>query len=99
MTEDQFWNSPLDKEEQWYEDHFDEFVPCENQAEMRKKMIKAAKNTMKELNKKKTVTINLDNSVLSYFKQLAVETGIAYQNLINLYLVQCAKEKKRPEFV
>lgn len=28
----------------------------------------------------------------------AEETGISYQNLINLYLVQCAKEKKRPVF-
>lgn len=97
MTEEQFWNSPLDEEEQWYEDHFDEFVPAP--AWVGKSLRKAAKNTMKELNKKKTVTINLDNSVLSYFKQLAVETGIAYQNLINLYLVQCAKEQKRPEFV
>ena len=47
---------------------------------------------------KKPVTINLDSGAVAYFKALAEETGISYQNLINLYLVQCAKEKKRPVF-
>jgi len=47
---------------------------------------------------KKPVTINLDTGAISYFKELAEETGISYQNLINLFLVQCAKEKKRPVF-
>lgn len=49
-------------------------------------------------NTKKPVTINLDIGAISYFKELAEETGIAYQNLMNLYLVQCAQEKKRPVF-
>lgn len=97
MNEEIFNNTPLDEEEQWYEDHSDEFVPCENQEEMRKQLQEAAKNTLKDL-KKKPVTINLDSKAVEYFKQLAEETGIAYQNLINLYLVQCAKEKKRPIF-
>lgn len=48
---------------------------------------------------KKPVTINLDNGAILYFKSLAEETGISYQNLINLYLVQSAKEKRRPVFV
>ena len=48
---------------------------------------------------KKSVTINLDTNAICYFKELAEETGIAYQNLINLFLVQCAKEKKRPVFL
>ena len=47
---------------------------------------------------KKPVTINLDNRAILYFKSLAEETGISYQNLINLFLVQCAQEKKRPVF-
>ena len=38
---------------------------------------------------KKPVTIRLDNQVISYFKQLALETGIPYQKLINLYLSDC----------
>ena len=33
----------LDEEEQWYEDHSDEFVPCQNQAEMRRQIMAAAK--------------------------------------------------------
>lgn len=97
MTEEQFLNSPLDEEEQWIENHLEEYIPAPEW--VGKSLRKAAKNTMKEIKKKKTITINLDNSVLSYFKNLAEETGIAYQNLINLYLVQCAKEHKRPEFV
>lgn len=48
---------------------------------------------------KKAITINLDNGAILYFKGLAEETGISYQNLINLFLVQCAKEKKKPVFV
>ena len=47
---------------------------------------------------KKPVTINLDSGAVEYFKALAEETGVSYQNLINMYLVQCAREKKRPAF-
>ncbi len=47
---------------------------------------------------KKPITINIDTGAISYFKALAEETGIAYQNLMNLFLVQCAKEKRRPIF-
>lgn len=38
---------------------------------------------------KKQVTIRLGEDVVDYFKKLAVETGIPYQNLINLYLRDC----------
>lgn len=98
MTEEQFWNSPLDEEEQWYEDHLEEFEPCENQEEMRRLLTEAARNKLNELSKKKTITINLDTGAVTYFKELAEETGVPYQNLINLYLVQCANERKRPVF-
>lgn len=47
---------------------------------------------------KTPVTINLDSGAFAYFKSLAEETGISYQDLINLFLVQCAQEKKRPVF-
>ena len=50
------------------------------------------------LKEKKPVTINLDTRILEYFKGLASETGISYQNLINLYLIQCVSEKKRVYF-
>ena len=44
---------------------------------------------------KKAVTIRLEPSVIDYFKSLSPETGIPYQNLINLYLVDCAKEGRK----
>lgn len=49
MTEKEFLNSPLDEEEQWYEDHSEDFVPCENQAELRRQLAEAARNTMEKL--------------------------------------------------
>lgn len=39
---------------------------------------------------KKQVTIRLDMATITYFKQLATQTGISYQTLINLYLRDCA---------
>ena len=45
---------------------------------------------------KKQVTIRLGVDVLEYFKELAKETGIPYQNLINLYLRDCVASGKRP---
>jgi predicted DNA binding CopG/RHH family protein len=41
------------------------------------------------------VTIRLDGGTIGYFKSLAVETGIPYQTLINLYLRECAATKKK----
>jgi uncharacterized protein (DUF4415 family) len=38
---------------------------------------------------KKQVTIRLEEDVLAYFKRMAEEQGIPYQNLINLYLRDC----------
>ena len=46
---------------------------------------------------KKQVTIKLDPSIIDYFKEEANETGIPYQTLINLYLVDCVKSKKKLE--
>ncbi|MBI2424554.1 MAG: BrnA antitoxin family protein [Candidatus Hydrogenedentes bacterium] len=38
---------------------------------------------------KKQITLRLDAEVIEYFKALAVESGIPYQSLINLYLRDC----------
>jgi len=46
-------------------------------------------------NLKKQVTLRLGTDVIKYFKTLAVETGIPYQNLINLYLKECAHSGKK----
>lgn len=48
---------------------------------------------------RKPVTLNLDTYAIDYFKREADRTGIPYQRLINMYLVQCAKEEKHVEFV
>ena len=45
---------------------------------------------------KKQVTIRLGIDVIEYFKALAEETGIPYQNLINLYLRDCVVSGRRP---
>ena len=44
--------------------------------------------------KQKAVGINLRPEVLDYFKGLAEETGLPYQKLIDLYLLDCAKKGK-----
>lgn len=46
-------------------------------------------------NLKKQVTLRLGTDVIEYFKTLAKETGIPYQNLINLYLRDCAHSHKK----
>jgi uncharacterized protein (DUF4415 family) len=51
--------------------------------------MKARKNPYVKL-LKQPVTIRLDRDTVGYFKELAVKTGLPYQNLINLYLRDCA---------
>jgi predicted DNA binding CopG/RHH family protein len=41
------------------------------------------------------VGINLSPQVLDYFKELAAETGLPYQKLIDLYLLDCAKRRRK----
>lgn len=47
---------------------------------------------------KKQITINLNEEVLEYFKDMAEKCGIPYQTLINLYLLDCVKNKKVIDF-
>ncbi len=44
---------------------------------------------------KKQVTIRLDEATITYFKNLAEHTGMPYQNLINLYLRECAEQERK----
>ena len=44
---------------------------------------------------KKQITIRLDHQTISYFKGLANEYGMPYQNLINMYLNECAHTHKK----
>jgi hypothetical protein len=45
---------------------------------------------------KRSVTIRLDDVSIAYFKELAAETGVPYQSLINLYLRDCVSRRLRP---
>lgn len=45
---------------------------------------------------KRQITIRLDTMAVTYFKQMAAELGMPYQNLINLFLRDCAMQKRRP---
>ena len=43
---------------------------------------------------KKQIAINLDTDTIDFFKKQSKDSGIPYQTLINLYLADCAKQKK-----
>lgn len=47
---------------------------------------------------KKGVGINLSHEVIDYFKGLSEEVGIPYQKLIDMYLLDCAKKKRKIKF-
>ena len=43
------------------------------------------------------ITIRLDRDTVLYFKSLTEKTGLPYQNLINLYLRDCATQRRQPK--
>ena len=45
--------------------------------------------------KKKAVGINLSPAVIDYFKALSTDSGVPYQQLIDMYLLDCVKHKKK----
>ena len=44
---------------------------------------------------KRQTTLNLSSEVVDYFKNMSLEMGIPYQVLINYYLLDCVRNKKR----
>jgi uncharacterized protein (DUF4415 family) len=44
---------------------------------------------------KKQVTIRMGVDIIEYFKRMSEDTGIPYQNLINLYLRDCVKSGRK----
>ena len=44
---------------------------------------------------KKQITIRLDDTVIAYFKEMADQTGMTCQNIINYYLLDCVKNNKK----
>lgn len=48
---------------------------------------------------RRQIAIRLDNDTIAYFRSLSEETGIAFQTLIDLYLRDCATNRKRPSLL
>ena len=44
---------------------------------------------------KKQVTIRMGIDIINHFKKMSEETGIPYQNLINLYLRDCVQSNRK----
>ena len=44
---------------------------------------------------KKQLTIRMGLDIIEHFKRMAEETGIPYQNLINLYLRDCVQSQRK----
>ena len=44
---------------------------------------------------KRQITIRINEGALSYFKGMADEVGVPYQNLIDSYLTDCAQRHKK----
>ena len=44
---------------------------------------------------KKSIGINLSPEVIDYFKEMSMNTDIAYQKLIDMYLRDCVKQKRK----
>jgi predicted DNA binding CopG/RHH family protein len=67
----------LDEEEQWYEDHADEFVPAP--ADLRKSIIQAAKTSA---NKTERMNIRMSKADMDSLKLAAAREGLPYQSLV-----------------
>jgi predicted DNA binding CopG/RHH family protein len=44
---------------------------------------------------KKSITMRLSEDIISYFKDMATESGVPYQSLINLYLRDCVLHHRK----
>ena len=72
--------------------------PVKNSSAIPKKEYDFSK--MKEVknpypSKKKAMGINLSTEVITYFKRQSEQTGIPYPKLIDLYLIDCVKNRRK----
>lgn len=44
---------------------------------------------------KRPVSMRLSEDVIAYFKEMALEAGVPYQSLINLYLRDCVMQHRK----
>ena len=59
--------------------------------------MKSRKNPYAAQLKQQSASIEIDEDVMEYFKNMADEAGISYQNLINLYLRDCMKQHRKAD--
>ncbi len=46
---------------------------------------------------KKQISIRLEKDTIEYFKKLSAEIDIPYQNLMNMFLRECAQKNMKPD--
>lgn len=59
--------------------------------------MKSRKNPYAAQLKQQSASIEIEEDVMEYFKNMADEAGISYQNLINLYLRDCMKQHRKAD--
>lgn len=86
MRDEVFDNLVLDEEEQWIEDHLEEFKPAPEW--VGKSLREAAKNPplVHKSTDKKPYTMRLDVGDVITLKDIALKNGIPYQTLISSVL-------------
>ena len=47
----------------------------------------------------KQQSVELEADVMDYFKNMAIDAGVPYENLINLYLRDCMKQHRKVEII
>lgn len=75
----------LTKEEQWYEDHFDEFVSVD------KNKFDEIKQALEARKKDAILNIRVNSYVLETLKQKARKMGVKYQTFISEILSKVAR--------
>jgi predicted DNA binding CopG/RHH family protein len=68
----------LDPEEQWFEDHAEEFISAPD--EVRETLIAAAKTTV---NKTERMNIRMSKTDMENLKAIAIREGLPYQTLVS----------------
>jgi predicted DNA binding CopG/RHH family protein len=48
---------------------------------------------------KKPITMRLSEDVIEYFKEMAEDSGVPYQSLINLYLRDCVTQHRKVDIL
>lgn len=57
--------------------------------------VKMTNNQKTTHKRKRQISISLNVSVIDYFKNMSEKTGVPYQTLINMYLVDCVQNEKQ----